>query len=202
MVTVALFHSALGVRPGVRDAAARLEAAGHEALVVDQYDGRVFDDYAAAGAHVEQVGFPELMARAEAAVAGLPDGFVVLGWSNGAGMAEYVATRRRVAGAVLVSGSLPLELLGASAWPGDVPVQLHGTEGDPFAHPEWEAAFVAAVEASGAPLARCTHPGSGHLFTDASLPDEYDPRATERLWVQVLAFLDAPASAPGATNAG
>ena len=189
MATVALFHSALGVRPGVHDAAARLAAAGHEALVVDQYDGRVFDDYAAAGAHVEEVGFPELMARAEAGVAGLPDGFVVLGWSNGAGMAEYVATRRRVAGAVLVAGALPLELLGATGWPAGVPVQLHRTEADPFAQPEWEAAFVAAVEASGAPLERCAYPGAGHLFTDASLPAEYDAQATERFWGRVLGFL-------------
>ncbi len=186
MARIAVFHSALGVRPGVLDAAARLRAAGHEVLVVDQYDGRVFDDYEAAGEYVERVGFPELMSRAEAAVAGLPDGFVVLGWSNGAGMAEYVATRRRVAGAVLVSGALPLELLGADAWPGGVPVQLHGTDGDPFAQREWEAALVAAVEASGAPLARWTYPGSGHLFTDPSLAGEYDPRATEQLWARVL----------------
>ena len=202
MCTVALFHSALGVRPGVLDAADRLRAAGHEVLVVDQYDGRIFADYAAAGAQVEQVGFPELMARAEEAVAGLPDGFVVLGWSNGAGMAEYVATRRRVAGAVLVSGALPLELLGADAWPAGVPVQLHGTEGDPFAQREWEEAFAAAVEAAGAPSERFAYPGSGHLFTDASLPAEHDPRATELLWTRVLAFLEALSPAAGATNPG
>jgi dienelactone hydrolase len=201
MARIALFHSALGVRPGVLDAATRLRARGHEVLVVDQYDGRVFDDHAAAGAHVQALGFPELMSRAEAAVAGLPDGFVVLGWSNGAGMAEYVATRRRVAGAVLVSGALPLELVGATAWPEEVPVQLHGTEGDPFARPDWEAAFVAAVEAAGAPLVRCTHPGTGHLFTDPSLPGEYDPGATERLWAQVTAFLDALPAA-GVSAAG
>ena len=64
MTTVALFHSVLGVREGVTDAAARLRAAGHEVLVVDQYDGRVFDDYGPAGAYVEEVGFPALMAAA------------------------------------------------------------------------------------------------------------------------------------------
>ncbi len=194
MSRIAVFHSALGVRPGVHDAAARLRAAGHEVLVVDQYDGRVFDDYAAAGAYVERVGFPELMARAEAAVAGLPDGFAVLGWSNGAGMAEYVATRRRVAGAVLVSGALPLEVLGASAWPAGVPVQLHGTDGDPFAQREWEAGFLADVEAAGAPVTRFTYAGTGHLFTDASLAAEYDAAATDQLWARVLDFLGGPAA--------
>ena len=79
MAHVALFHSVLGVRAGVVDAADRLRAAGHEVLVVDQYDGRVFDGYEEANAYVEEVGFPELMARALAAVEGLPDGFVAIG---------------------------------------------------------------------------------------------------------------------------
>lgn len=41
MAAVALFHSVLGIRDGVHDAAVRLRAAGHEVRVVDQYDGRV-----------------------------------------------------------------------------------------------------------------------------------------------------------------
>ena len=45
MTTFALVHSVLGVRPGVALAADRLRAAGHDVLVVDQYKGRVFDDY-------------------------------------------------------------------------------------------------------------------------------------------------------------
>src|SRR5918997_1104856 len=43
MSHVALFHSVLGARPGMIEAAERLRAAGHEVKVVDQYDGRVFD---------------------------------------------------------------------------------------------------------------------------------------------------------------
>jgi dienelactone hydrolase len=64
MASIALFHSVLGVRPGVQDAAARLRARGHEVLVVDQYDGRSFDDYATAVAYQEVVGFPALMQAA------------------------------------------------------------------------------------------------------------------------------------------
>jgi len=45
MTTIALFHSVLGVRPGVLDAAEMLRSHGHTVHVVDQYDGRVFDDY-------------------------------------------------------------------------------------------------------------------------------------------------------------
>ena len=33
------------------------------------------------------------------------------------------------------------------------------------------------------------YPGRGHLFTDPSLPDEYDAAAAELLWERVLAFL-------------
>ena len=36
MAQVALFHSVLGVRPGIHEAATRLRAAGHDVLVVDQ----------------------------------------------------------------------------------------------------------------------------------------------------------------------
>ena len=101
MTTIALFHSALGIRPGVEDAAARLRGHGHTVHVVDQYDGRVFDDHAAAHAYVEERGFPALMQEALDATADLDDGFVVAGFSNGAGMAEHVALHRRVGGAVV-----------------------------------------------------------------------------------------------------
>lgn len=40
MTDIALFHSVLGVRPGVLEAADRLRAAGHQIVVVDQYGGR------------------------------------------------------------------------------------------------------------------------------------------------------------------
>jgi dienelactone hydrolase len=188
MTTIALFHSVLGVRPGVLDAADRLRAAGHQVRVIDQYDGQVFDDYDEAGAHVEQVGFPALMAAALEGVADLPDGFVAAGFSNGAGMAEYVAVQGRSAGVVMFSGALPLAMLGASAWPAGTPVQLHAAAADPMRHQEWNDAFVADVRVSGASVEAFDYPGSGHLFTDPSLPAEYDPSATELLWDRALAF--------------
>ncbi len=188
MTQIALFHSVLGVRPGILDAADRLRAAGHEVRVVDQYDGLVFDDYATAGAHVERVGFPALMAAAVEGVADLPDGFVAAGFSNGAGMAEYVATQRRCGGLVMFSGALPLAMLGVSAWPDGVPVQLHVAEGDPMRNPEWDDAFLADVGATGAPVEVFEYPVTGHLFTDPSLPAEFDAAATELLWSRTLDF--------------
>ena len=32
------------------------------------------------------------------------------------------------------------------------------------------------------------YPATGHLFTDASLPDEYDAQATDLLWQRALSF--------------
>lgn len=115
MTNIALFHSVLGIRHGIHDAADRLRAHGHEVLPVDQYDGRVFDDYDEASAFAEQIGYPELMRRATDAVAAMPDGFLCVGFSNGGGMSEYVATQRRVAGVVMCSGALPLDMLGVDA---------------------------------------------------------------------------------------
>jgi dienelactone hydrolase len=189
MASIALFHSVLGVRPGVQDAAARLRARGHEVLVVDQYDGRSFDDYATAIAYQEEVGFPVLLQAALDATADLPDGFVVAGFSNGAGMAEHVALHRPVAAAVLFSGALPLPFLGADAWPAAVPVQLHYAVSDPNRNQDWVDQFLAAVRASGADAEFHEYVASGHLFTDASRPEEFDPRATEALWTHVDDFL-------------
>ncbi len=201
MASIALFHSVLGVRPGVQDAAERLRAGGHEVLVVDQYDGRSFDDYDTAIAYQEEVGFPALLQSALDATADLPDGFVVAGFSNGAGMAEHVALHRAVAAAVLFSGALPLPFLGADSWPAAVPVQLHYAVSDPKRNQDWVDQLLAAVRASGAPAELHEYEASGHLFTDASLPEEYDAQATEALWGHVHDFLrDVPRAAHGATS--
>lgn len=191
MTHIALFHSVLGVRPGVLDAAERLHAAGHAVTVVDQYQGRSFDSYEDAGAHAESIGYPVLMERALAGVAGLDDGFVAAGFSNGGGMAEYVATQRAVAGVLMLSGALPLEMIGADTWPAGVPAQIHYTVDDPFRNQGWIDAVARLVRASGAEVEVFDYPGAGHLFSDPSLPDEYDAEAAETMWGRVLAFCAA-----------
>jgi len=197
MTDIALFHSVLGVRPGITDAADRLRTAGHRVLVVDQYDGLVFDDYEQAGAHVERIGFPALMDLAVSAVQDLPDGFVAAGFSNGAGMAEHVATRRRCGGLLLFSGALPLTMLGADHWPDGLPVQLHNADRDPLRNQEWIDAVVTDARRSGASVEVFDYPAGGHLFTDASLPDEYDGSASDLLWQRALAFCAAVGAQSG-----
>ncbi len=190
MTNVALFHSAMGMRPGMHEAADRLRGRGHPVVVVDQYDGKIFDDYGEADAFVQQVGFPALMQRAVDGVRELPDGFVCVGFSNGGGMAEYVATQRPVAGVVMCSGALPLPMIGIESWPDGVDAQIHYTVGDPRRREGWAEAVAASVVAAGAKVDLYEYPGSGHLFTDASLPDEYDADASELLWQRVYAFCD------------
>ena len=189
MTTVAVFHSVLGVRPGIDQAAELLRSHGHEVRVVDQYDGTVFDDYDLAGAYVEKVGFPVLMARAVKLTADLPDGFVAIGFSNGGGMAEYVAAkRRRLRGVVIVSGALDPAEIGVT-WPSAVPAQLHATVGDPRRVQAWIDTVVAAVERAGATAEVFDYPGSGHLFADASKADEYQPAEADLMWSRVTGFL-------------
>ena len=191
MSQIALFHPSFGVSPGVVDAAERLRADGHEVLVVDQYDGRVFDDYEEAGRFVDGIGFPELMRRAVEACAGLDDGFVAAGFSNGGGMAEYVATQRPVGGVVMMSGAMPVTELGAEGWPAGVPAQIHYSVDDPRRVQDWLDETIAQIRAAGATVDFFEYPGAGHLFTDPSRTDEYDAEAAALLWPRVLAFCRA-----------
>ena len=188
MTSVALFHSVLGVRQGILDAAEILRSAGHEVKVVDQYDGRVFDDYDEASAFAESIGYPALMQRAAESVSMLDDRFVVAGFSNGGGMAEYVATQRSVTGVLMLSGALPLDMMGLDQWPARVPAQIHYAIDDPFRNQAGIDAVIASIRAAGADVEMFDYPGRGHVFTDKTLIEEYDAQASELLWARVLAF--------------
>ncbi|QYH36703.1 dienelactone hydrolase family protein [Salinibacterium sp. M195] len=192
MTNIALFHSVLGARPGFHDAAERLRAEGHEVTAVDQYDGRTFDSYDEASAFAEDIGYPALMAIAAQAVGHLPDGFITAGFSNGGGMAEYVATQRNVAGVLMFSGALDLSMLGVAAWPAGVPAQIHYALDDPFRSQAEIDAVTQLVRAAGASVDVFDYPGAGHLFTDSSLPAEFDAESTELLWSRVLPFCASP----------
>ncbi|MFZ0325447.1 MAG: dienelactone hydrolase family protein [Actinomycetes bacterium] len=193
MTTVALFHSVLGVRQGVLDAAERLREDGHDVLVVDLYDGRTFDDYAPAMAFAwEEVGPAVLMRSAVDAVAELPDGFVSAGFSLGCIMAVHVATKRTVSGVLMIAGAIPVSAVSDGArWPNGVPAQTHSTLEDPWREQEELDQAVRDVEAGGGTIEVFDYPGSGHLFTDPTLPAEYDPVAAEAFWGRALPFVRA-----------
>lgn len=110
-------------------------------------------------------------------------------------MAEYVATQRQVGAVLMLSGALPLDVIGATAWPSDVPAQIHYTIDDPFRRQDGIDALVAQIRASGSPVEVFDYDGPGHLFTDPSRA-EYQPAEAEVLWRRVLAFCKNPSS-PG-----
>lgn len=111
-----------------------------------------------------------------------------MGFSNGSGMAEFVATRRPVRGVLMLSGALDLAMIGVETWPKGVPAQVHYTIEDPFRSQAGIDAVAGQVNEAGASIEIFDYPGTGHLFTDPSLPNEFDPDAAELLWSRVLPF--------------
>jgi dienelactone hydrolase len=129
------------------------------------------------------------MARALELTAHLPDGFVTAGFSNGSGMAEFVAAKRPVKGVLMLSGALDPAEIGVT-WPEAVPAQVHYTVDDPFHEQGAIDAVVAAVTAAGGAIEVFDYPGSGHLFADPSKTDEYQPAEAAVMWERVTEFLE------------
>jgi dienelactone hydrolase len=190
MAEVVLFHSGYGLRPAVLDWAERLRSAGHRVHTPDLYNGRSFDTLDEATAARDAIGVPELMRRADAAVADLPERVVYAGFSMGAGVAEYLAVSRPGAtGLILMHGALPLESMGAASWPGPVDLQMHYADADPLVDAGVVATLAEAARAAGATVDVRIYRGHGHLFADAQLPD-YDDEAAARMLQASLEFLD------------
>lgn len=193
MAEIVLFHSALGLRPGVTSAADRLRKAGHSVHVPDYYDGEVFDDLDDGLRKRDELGVAEILRRAREAVAGLPAGLVFAGFSLGNDPAELLAAERPGArGALLMHGAVPIEAFsefGVERWPEGVPVQVHYAAEDPWVEAEEVAALGDAVRGAGAIFEEHSYPGSGHLFADPDL-QEYDRVSSEAMWRRALAFLD------------
>ena len=194
MAEVVLFHSALGLRPGVIADAGRLRAAGHTVHTPDYYDGEVFDDLDDGLRKRDDLGVVEIIRRTREAVAGLPEGLVFAGFSLGVDAAEFLAASRPGAlGAVLMHGAVPVEgfgEFGIDRWPEGVPVQVHYAAGDPWVDAEGEVAPLgSAVRGAGAAFEEYAYPVSAHLFADPDL-SEYDRESSEEMWERVLAFLN------------
>lgn len=193
MAQVLLFPSVLGVRRGVTDLAEALTGSGHSVTTVDLLDGETFDEYEPAMARSETVGFPAQMSAAVERAKGVTGAFVAVGFSNGAGMAQWVSSQRPddARGVVMIGGGLPMRFLGA-AWPPGVPGQVHVTSEDPF-HAEdkqLDGELEDDVERAGGDYAFVEYQGAGHLFNDPTLPREYQPEEARILTRRVLEFVD------------
>jgi dienelactone hydrolase len=186
---IVLFHSALGLRPGVHHFAEELRQAGHTVATPDLYGGEVFDNYETGNGKWFAIGIPALLQLAQAACAELDNALVFAGFSNGAAVAEFLAaTLPKAEGALLMHGALPLEVLQIPAWSAKVPVQLHYNAQDPFRNPANDTALEKQVKASGAPFEEFLYDGNTHLFTDLDLPD-YNEASSELLMERALKFL-------------
>ena len=186
MAEVILFHHALGVTDGVNAFADTLRAAGHGVTVGDLFGGTTFSTIEEGVAYEEQLGWEEMIARSEAAIAPLPLEVVIGGFSLGAVYAQrLVQTRQGARGALLYhAGDIPPEEFEAP-WPSGVGLQIHVSEGDKWFNREGGDKLVSDVP--GAEL--FLYPGSAHLFTDRSW-EEYDEAATKLVVDRTLAFLD------------
>jgi dienelactone hydrolase len=188
---IVLFHSILGLRPGVMEAADRLRAAGHVVHTPDLFSGDApLDSYEEGTARVERIGVPEIVARAMAVVGPLGPNLVYAGFSMGSGLAAGLAARRPGArGAVLMSGAPNPASVGATSWPAGVPCQIHMSADDPSRRQDWIDELAALVRGSGSTCDVNDYPGSGHLFADPGLPAEYDAASADLMWTRVLEFV-------------
>lgn len=196
MTEIVLFHSVLGLRPGVLETAERWRAAGHVVHVPDLYGGAVFDGYDEAFEFLEKYGGQEeLLRRTDAAVDGVGPGVVYAGYSNGVlSVVHLVTSRPGALGALSLHGSVPMRAVGAELWPSAVPVQVHEAELDPFREDDANREFAETVSASGASYHYYGYPGvSAHLFADPSLTSEYDPQAADMMHGRALEFIAARA---------
>jgi len=133
MTDVLLFHHAQGLTEGVRSFADELRAAGHTVVIPDFYDGRTFATLDEGMAYAGEIGFDRILERNVRSADDLPSDLVYAGFSLGEMSAQKLAqTRPGARGALLLSGCLPVSEFG-DAWPGGVPVQVHGFMSQGFA---------------------------------------------------------------------
>ncbi|CAL9360902.1 dienelactone hydrolase family protein [Streptomyces sp. NPDC095602] len=186
MAEVLLYHHVQGLTDGVRAFADDLRRDGHTVHTPDLFDGRTFGSLDEGMGFVREAGFDALRERGVAAAEGLGPELVYAGLSFGVTAAQKLAqTRPGARGALLLHACIPVTEYG-TPWPGGVPVQIHGKEGDEYFAEDLPAARDLAASASAAEL--FLYPGDQHLFTDASLGD-FDADAYRLLLERVRTFL-------------
>ncbi|MGW4203075.1 dienelactone hydrolase family protein, partial [Streptomyces sp. NPDC004726] len=174
-MNIMLLHSAYGLRPAVRSAAERLEAAGHRVWTPDLFDGRTFETVEEGMAYQQEIGKDELLKRAILAAAARSElGLVYAGFSLGASIAQTLALGdEKARGLLLLHGTSDI---AENASVDELPVQLHIADPDPFEPHDWLTAWYLGMGKAGADTEVYRYPGAGHLYTDPGLPD-YDEEA-------------------------
>lgn len=171
MAHIVLFHSILGRRPIEGEIAAVFEADGHAVTLPDLYDGQAADNYEAGFAIRRAIDDETIAARAEAAMANVPDDAVLAGISFGTMLASsFCARRPQTAGLLLFAGVAPWEATPRKG----LPVSAHVALPDPFDDEPYFSDWVDGAGEARVQLHR--YPGVGHYFLDPGL-DDYDETA-------------------------
>lgn len=190
MAEVLLFHHAQGLTPGVIAFADALRQAGHTVHSPDLFAGRTFESIDQGLAFVRERGFDALLKQGQQLAEALPSELVYAGFSLGVLPAQMLAqTRAGARGALLFYSCLPVAEFG-TAWPKDLPVQVHGMDADLYFVDEGDIDAARALIAEADDGELFLYHGDQHYFADSSLPS-YDPQATALLTQRVLQFLAA-----------
>ncbi|MCT9088157.1 dienelactone hydrolase family protein [Streptomyces sp. ASQP_92] len=188
-MNIMLFHSVLGLRPAVREAAERLRAAGHEVHVPDLYEGRTAESTEEGARLKDEIGKEELLKRAILAAAPYSErGLVYAGFSLGGSIAQTLALGdEKARGLLLLHGTSDM---AENTAVDELPVQLHVADPDPFESADWLNSWYLQMRRAGADVEIYRYPGAGHLYTDPELPD-YDEASAELTWRTALGFLES-----------
>jgi dienelactone hydrolase len=186
MTSLALFHSAYGLRPAVLAAAERFRALGHEVVAPNLYGTAATDRLDEGFALADEVGWDTMLGRARDALRDLPPATVLAGLSMGTAVVhDLLAERPATAGLLLISavgGAFPEVPAGLRA-------QLHVADPDDEYAPAAEVdRWTARMTAAEASFEVYRYPGVGHLWTDSGLGD-FDGPATELMWDRCAEFL-------------
>lgn len=185
---VVVLHHLLGVTGGVRALAERLAAPGVEVLAPDLFEGAVHGDLAAGAAALDALGLDVVLARADAALADLGPGAVLVGLSLGAVPAQRTAQRRGdVAGVVLVGSCVPPDAFGPT-WPPATAVRVHAAVDDPLFRDEGDREAAEALVAAATDAVLDVRPGEGHLLAEEGHPD-HDPDVVAAVVAEVTTLL-------------
>ena len=193
MAEVVLCHHVQGLTLGIGALADSLRSEGHVVHTPDLFAGATFASVEAGMAHFQTLGMPVVLERALTAVAGLAPGLVYAGVSMGAMYAELLTLLRPGArGAVLLESAVPVDafsdLRPDLSWPGGVPFQIHGMDGDPYFAGEGDIDAAREMVATLPNGELFIYPGNVHLFCDASLAS-YDGAATALALARIGDFL-------------
>jgi dienelactone hydrolase len=189
MAEILLFHHAMGQTDGFTSFADELRQAGHTVHTPDLFEGRTFGSIDEGMAHVEELGFDEIIARGERAADALPTELVYAGFSLGVVPAQKLTqTRPGARGALFFYSCVPPSAFGS--WPSGVPVQIHGMDADPYFVGEGDIDAAREIVDANDDAELFLYPGDDHYFADSSLPT-YDAEATALLTQRVLGFLEA-----------